>query len=71
MSHHDRDAEIAAFIRTKGVTHCPTACMVPTQSSPNLADRAALQQYASARDEALRTKTATRWQAFGLLRVRN
>src|SRR5262245_47634304 len=51
MSHHDRDAEIAAFIRTKGVTRCPTACMVPTQGSPNCADQAALQQYANARDQ--------------------
>ena len=34
MSHHDRDVEIAAFIRTKGVTRCPTACVVPTQGSP-------------------------------------
>ena len=29
MPHHDRDAEIAAFIQTKGVTRCPTACVVP------------------------------------------
>jgi hypothetical protein len=71
MSHQDRDAEIAAFIRAKGVTRCPTACVVPTQGSPNLADQLALQQYATARDQALRTKTATRWQAFGLLRFRN
>ena len=39
MSHHDHDAEIAAFIRTKGVTRCPTACVVPTQGSPDLADQ--------------------------------
>ena len=71
MSHHDRDAEIAAFIRTKGVTRCPTACVVPTQGSPNCADQAALQQYANARDQLLRTKIAARWQAFGTLRFRN
>jgi hypothetical protein len=69
MSRHDRDAEIAAFIRTKGVTRCPTACVVPTQGSPDLADQAALQQYANARDQLLRTKIATRWQAP--LRFRN
>jgi len=46
MSHYDRDAEIAAFIRAKGVTRCPTACAVPTQGSPGLADQAALEQYA-------------------------
>jgi len=71
MSHHDCDAEIAAFIRTKGVTRCPTACVVPTQGSPNCADQAALQQYADARDQLLRTKIAARWQAFRTLRCRN
>src|SRR5256885_15712987 len=55
MSHHDRDVEIAAFLRNKGVTRCPTACVVPTQSSPSLADQAALAEYAVAR-ELLRTK---------------
>ena len=49
MSHYDRDAEIAAFIRTKGVTRCPTACVVPTQGLPDPADQAALEQYEIAR----------------------
>ena len=71
MSHHDRDIEIAAFIRTKGVTRCPTACVVSTQGLPSLADQAALEQYANARDEVLRTKMATRWQVFGSLRFRS
>ena len=71
MSRHDRDAEIAAFIRTNGVTRCPTACVVPTQGSPDLADQAALEQYANARAELLRTKSTTRWQIFGSLRFRN
>ena len=70
MSHHDRDAEIAAFIRTKGVTRCPTACVVPTQGSPDRDDQAALEQYAVAR-ELLLAKSATRWQVFGSLQVRN
>ena|SRR5215469_4266445 len=70
MSHHDRAAEIAAFIEGKGVTRCPTACVVPTQGSPDLADQAALQQYASTRDQLLRAKIATRWQVFGALRLR-
>ena len=71
MSHHDRDAEIAAFVLTKGVTRCPTACVVPTQSSPSLPDQAALAEHAVARDQLLRTKSATRWQVFGSLRFRN
>ena len=70
MSHHDRDVEIAAFLRNKGVTRCPTACVVPTQGSPSLADQAALAEYGVAR-ELLRAKSATRWQVFGSLRVRN
>jgi len=71
MSHYDRDAEIAAFIRAKGVTRCPTACAVPTQGSPDLADQAALEQYAIARDQLRRTKIATRWLVFSPLRLRN
>jgi len=43
MSHYDRDAEIAAFILTKGVTRCPTACVLPTQGSPDPTDQAALE----------------------------
>ena len=71
VSHQDRDAEIAAFIQTKGVTRCPTACVVATQGSPDLADQATLEQYAIARDQLLRTKIATRWQGFRFLRFRN
>jgi hypothetical protein len=71
MPRHDHDAEIAAFIQAKGVTRCPTACVVPTQGSPDLADQAALAQYAVARDQLPRTKTATRWQAFRPLQFRN
>jgi hypothetical protein len=71
MSRHDHDAEIAAFIRTKGVTRCPTACVVPTQGSPDLADQAVLAQYANARDQLLRTKIATRRQGFFPLQFRN
>jgi len=64
MSHHDRDAEIAAFIRTKGVTRCPTACVVPTQGSPDPADQAALEQYEIARDQLRRMKLAARGHRF-------
>jgi hypothetical protein len=32
MSHHDRDVEIVAFLRNKGVTRCPTACVVPPKA---------------------------------------
>jgi hypothetical protein len=51
-----------------GVTRCLTACVVPTQG-PDLADQAALAEYANARDQSLRMKIATRWQIFRLFAV--
>jgi hypothetical protein len=60
MSHHDRDAEIAAFIHNKGVIRCPTACVAPTQGSPDPGDQAALEQYRIVRDQLRRMKFATR-----------
>ena len=64
MSHYDRDAEIASFILTKGVTRCPTACVLPTQGSPDPDDQAALEQYAIAREQLRRMKIAARKQSF-------
>jgi hypothetical protein len=71
MSHYDRDAEIAAFIHTNGVTRCPTACVVPTQGSPDPADQAAIERYEIARDQLRRMKIATRQQPFTPWRSRN
>lgn len=53
MSLTNYDAEIAAFIASRGVTRCPTACAAPTHASGCAADRAALRQRAE-RLEALR-----------------
>jgi hypothetical protein len=55
------EAEIAAFIRAKGITRCPTACAAPTQASGSASDRAALRERAE-RMEALREERAR--QAF-------
>jgi hypothetical protein len=44
MSQTEYDAAIAAFIRSKGVTRCPTACVVRTQGTVSESDRAALQR---------------------------
>lgn len=43
---HDADynAAVATFIRTKGVTHCPTACVGTTQATIGPIDREALQR---------------------------
>ena len=61
MSQHDVDA-IAAFIRARGVTRCPTACAAPTQAVVSVADRSVPQQRAdlceatweAAREERIR-----------------
>jgi hypothetical protein len=47
------EAAIAAFIRTKGVTRCPTACVTTTRlATVTAADRAALERYARAREQS-------------------
>ena len=57
MSPQNYEQEIATFIRSKGVTHCPTACVAPTHASGNAIDRAALRQRAE-RLEAVREEKA-------------
>jgi len=59
---HGIDCEqvVAEFIRARGVTRCPTACVSPTQGSVEAADRAALEQHAAFRDRLHREKTAAR-----------
>jgi len=56
--------EVAEFIRTKGVTRCPTACVLPTQASVAVADREALCEYATRRAERRRARVAARVQQF-------
>lgn len=60
----DCSAAVAEFIRTRGVTRCPTACVLPTQGSVAAADQAALAAYAVARDQLRRARAAARSQAF-------
>jgi hypothetical protein len=36
MSQTEYDAAVAEFIRSKGVTRCPTVCLAPTQGTGNL-----------------------------------
>jgi hypothetical protein len=47
MSQNEYDAAVAAFIRDKGITRCPTACVVRTQGTVSSADRQALQRRAA------------------------
>ena len=51
MSQSDYEAAVAAFIRTKGVTRCPTACVVRTQATISIADRESLQKRAAEIEE--------------------
>ena len=61
MHGTDYEAAVAAFIRAKGVTRCPTACALPTQGTVPAGDRAALANYAEARDKR---QAAARARAF-------
>jgi hypothetical protein len=61
MSPRDYEAEIAAFIRAKGITRCPTACAAPTQASGSAADRAALRQRAEERETARQERLRQFW----------
>ena len=45
MSYADYEAAVAAFLKKKGVTRCPTVCAVPTQATVAEADRAAYRDY--------------------------
>jgi hypothetical protein len=47
MSRSEYDAAVAAFIQTRGVTRCPTACVVRTQGTVSTADREELQRRAA------------------------
>ncbi len=62
----DKDcaAEVAEFVRTKGVTRCPTACVLPTQGSVPDADREALGEYAARRAARRRARVAAQAQQF-------
>jgi len=56
MSDSEYEAAVAAFIRTKGITRCPTACVGKTQGTVSLADREALQRRAAEIEKLRRTR---------------
>ena len=64
LAERGGEAAVAEFIRTKGVTRCPTACVVPTQGSVAAADRAALEEYAASRERVRRVRAAARQNSF-------
>ena len=60
----DPEAAVAEFIRKRGVTRCPTACVLPTQGLVAAADRAALEEHAVERDRMRRAKLAARYRSL-------
>jgi len=68
-SEADLATAVAEFIRTRGVTKCPTACVLPTQGSVAAADREALGEYAARRAERRRARVAARVQQFWKVEV--
>jgi 7-keto-8-aminopelargonate synthetase-like enzyme len=64
ISNDTCETVIAEYIRTKGVTRCPTACVVPTQASVTEADRAALEEYQTAREQQRRERASARARLF-------
>jgi len=52
MTKSDYEAAVADFMRKKGVTRCPTVCVVPTRATVADGDRVALREYAAAKEAA-------------------
>ena len=69
VSDKNSETEVAEFIRTKGITRCPTACVLPTQASVAAADREALGEYAARRAERRRARVAAQAQQFWSVEV--
>jgi len=66
ISSGEYEAAVAAFIRNRGVTRCPTACLVRTQASVSAADRAALEEYEAGRERSRRTNLAAVAVSLGM-----
>lgn len=60
----DPAAAVAEFIRKRGVTRCPTACVLPTQGLVAAADRVALKEHAIERDRVRRARLAARYRSL-------
>jgi len=69
MCREEYEAAVAAFIRSNGITRCPTACALPTQAAPAVADQVALQRYAVLRSQSRRQQVAGRDRSFWAAKV--
>lgn len=56
MSETEYAKAVAEFMSRKGITRCPTVCVVPTHASVTEADREALRDYDAARETARQAK---------------
>ena len=59
MSENEYTKALAEFLSKRGVTRCPTACVVPTHASVTEADRVALRDHQAAREAARLAKLRT------------
>jgi len=64
MCQAEYQAAVAAFIRTKSITHCATACAFRTYGTVAVADRATPQEYAAARERLRQQTIVARMQPF-------
>ena len=62
MSQAEYEIAVAEFIRSKGITRCPTVCLAPTQGSVTVTDRLALQRRARRLEELRQVKVQVAWQ---------
>jgi hypothetical protein len=66
QSSSDYEAAVAAFIRDRGVTRCPTACLARTQASVPEADRTALEHYETSREQSRRSHIVATARLLGV-----
>jgi hypothetical protein len=66
LSSSEYETAVAEFIRNRGVTRCPTACLVRTQASVPEADRTALEHYEASREQSRRSHIAATARLLGV-----
>jgi hypothetical protein len=64
VTPRDDEAAIAAFIRKRGITRCPTVCLLPTQATVSAADRAALRRREASLEERRQGLAHFKWQTL-------
>jgi hypothetical protein len=66
LSTSEYEAAVAAFIRNRGITRCPTVCLARTQASVPAPDRAALEHYEASREQSRRSHIAATARLLGV-----